>query len=770
MKVSDEDQLSIDELLLLRDPPIYKYARRVIPRDCSLMPIDCYDMDGSLVKQFATVKDAAKGFRLDSSEILDCCFGLVEQYSNKTWRFSESSNYGLGVVSIDCLAYNGELLHRFTNDVEASGLLRIPLADISRCCGDPKESVLGVYFRYSVVKDFQPDLPTSLPRNVSSKVVDLGGVILDSSRQETRQRSPQKSPRKRRVKDDREEMLADGWVFERTENKYIGSQLRRFFAVGGAADGFVEGYLRSDANDGTALWRIRYPSNDCEDAEESELLRYIGYFAADLHELPQQEKQAQLNLVDPAESDMCETTPGFMKQKTVLSSATRPFVGPLHQADVPELADCSVSLLPECTACPSANADSVVVGHDYYREALDNYYREALLLQVVPGNVMRYADISFDDESGKESISPSYVVVLSEPMAASDEHDLKVSAYDGSDTRNMPVSQLKSELSEDELDEILNECDFDFSEALWMVERQFKQRLENQFRERDIELLITCKRLYRDDVRYLYQSLLIQNRIDGLPERAFKEVLDFYHRFISKEANKLSAKLARLFRRADDKLGRRNRSVKSKGGTLEEKQPRKLMRIANPSSPLESAASVPQIASAFEDNFHPIVCTSIADPSLTCYFASPLEASAMLGVAQVALINTIKSKQPHAFGFTWTYSDRVAAEATVDVDSVLLHKQVHLASGQESAVIALECTNSTGEVVGRYESIRDVAAQLQNGAHGIESTELMHGIYRCCNGELNDFIGLQWRYFDSSSMPYLCEEANHETMLSVATF
>jgi hypothetical protein len=47
---------------------------------------------------------------------------------------------------------------------------------------------------------------------------------------------------------------------------------RRFFKKHGKSDGLITAYLPSDANDGTALWRLEHLDGDEEDLDEEDVL------------------------------------------------------------------------------------------------------------------------------------------------------------------------------------------------------------------------------------------------------------------------------------------------------------------------------------------------------------------------------------------------------------------------------------------------------------------------------------------------------------------
>ena len=161
----------------------------------------------------------------------------------------------------------------------------------------------------------------------------------------------------------------------------------------------------------------------------------------------------------------------------------------------------------------------------------------------------------------------------------------------------------------------------------------------------------------------------------------------------------------------------------------------------------------------FEDNIHPIICTIPGEETtITGKFSSPYEASILLGVAQVGIINCLKLKQKTAFGFLWRYDTEASPYATchrsfTSQAEILQYKKIF----EADAVIALECL-SKGEdhdemVLRRFDSVKDASQAIQC-LYGVPTEKvklLIKEIYHCCEGKLPLAFGLRWRYFDSSS-------------------
>lgn len=255
----------------------------------------------------------------------------------------------------------------------------------------------------------------------------------------------------------------------------------------------------------------------------------------------------------------------------------------------------------------------------------------------------------------------------------------------------------------------------------------------------------------------LYQSLWVQNRIANIPERSLQEVVDFYHRLVAKEAMKFGNRMIRLFRRADDKLGRRTKNSKAKITlAIDDRPARKATKIAAvlrgaPESVPSDATVQSDISNAFEDNCHPVICINIATPLLVGRFQSPYEAAEKLKVAQVAIINCLKEKQGDAFGFTWQYdiNGKIANYEYADSEEILEAKVVY----ESEATIALECLESGGNVCERFTSVHDAAIKIKSTCNQSLSThDLKKEIYRSCCGLREQYLGVKWRYFDSSSM------------------
>jgi hypothetical protein len=383
------------------------------------------------------------------------------------------------------------------------------------------------------------------------------------------------------------------------------------------------------------------------------------------------------------------------------------------------------------------------------------------MAQILPGHVMR----SFDSIVGDGDCYPNYVCVLSYPFTATTGGEMKVSVYDGSEVRNINCNHLKSWFLDDELIDVLADARHNEAKALKELKRRVDVRLNTQLREREIEVLASFKKTHSDDVLFLYQSLHLQNRLDKATFRPIKEIIDVYHRFVAREALKISTKLLKIFRRADDALGRRPRAPKTKQAPTEEKGARKAQRTtsASASANAESKSNVEASSevrlNVFEDSINPVVGHCIDNAEVVWRFPSPFQAATQLKVAQVSIINCLKAKQPSAFGFRWEYDRGNEVDAGgVDDGVIMQYKKIY----DQIAVIALECYDTSG-AIRTFPSIRDAAYSLKSMTTQKLSTKaLMKDIYDCCTGDQSNAFGLSWRYCDTSSMPYTIKNMSNE--------
>jgi hypothetical protein len=324
IRIPENEQVALDELLLLRDPPLSKYNRRFSIRDNFNTPVSCHDILGHYISLFVTVKDAAKAARVDAVDILDCCYGLIPSLQDKIWKLSDSCHGSANQLSIDCMALNGEVIHRFGNLSEASSALRIPCEEILRCCAEMNSNVEGLRFCYTISKDLRLEKVTCLPRNVMTRVLDLDGEVIENACIKS------KSPGKLSDRTDRSTMTAEGWLFNKEDSKLIGREARRFFAFAAASDGVIQAYLPVSGLNVEERWRLRYSDGDSEDVLLPDLLRYIRYKRDDLDEVPEDDRYtsrekvplpvqgSDLQQASSSGADLLSVAPNFLKQ----SSAT----------------------------------------------------------------------------------------------------------------------------------------------------------------------------------------------------------------------------------------------------------------------------------------------------------------------------------------------------------------------------------------------------------------------------------------------------------------
>lgn len=63
---------------------------------------------------------------------------------------------------------------------------------------------------------------------------------------------------------------SEGWIVDATA-QYMGSRVRRLYSNGVMGDGQIVAYLPAEANDGQALWHMRFDDDDEEDLSENEV-------------------------------------------------------------------------------------------------------------------------------------------------------------------------------------------------------------------------------------------------------------------------------------------------------------------------------------------------------------------------------------------------------------------------------------------------------------------------------------------------------------------
>lgn len=744
-----EPELSIENLLEIRTPPIVGRTAKRNFRNNSIIPVECFDLNDEHIAHFSSAREASKSLRVNVTDILDSCYGLVESIQGRKWYFSDALSGRKLSMTIDCVALNGEVLHQFSSCMEAADLLKIGHDEVLRCCSDFNRTCHGLRFRYASVKELSIVEATSLSRNTRNKIAELEGILNVPISTETSSL---------RACSNRDEMELEGWLFGKLGNEFIGVKVRRFFSGVGHVDGVVEAYFPGKLNDSIDLWRLRHADGDIEDIEFEELEKAILYHAQNITIAPDNDELLPLREAPKLQPKESIPDSEFLRQKKNGddSGSKRPCIGVNYQAIIPSKLSC---FYPDCTDCSAGQFinGSEQINHHRKEKVYREFLHCALVRQLAPGCVVRLFEPKFDEQRTFRVI-PSWVCVLSHPFTDVGG-SLMVCAYDGSETKNSPVKYFQSLIPEDELHEIWFRHGFNNLEALNEVQRISAANLEAQFREKEAELLFSFKRVCRDDVQLQFQSLFVTNRLRGYHDRSLMEVLDFYHRYVAKEAMKFPNRLTKIFRKADEVLDRRQKSKKRRDSADDIATMRKVPKLSNfLCSPvvsginmMDSLASVGDL-NPFEDNTSPVLCIPESSSEIACRFSSPAHAASLLNLPQVAIINCMKLKQQNAFGCKWTRAADICNEYDIVEPSSIY---AFLKKYADESVVELECLNAKAEIVRRFDSVRDAAASILSLTSSECSLRLcMQEIYKCCCGLLPRALGLDWRYCDSSSMEY----------------
>lgn len=203
-KLESCDETTIEELKLMRDPPIAMencVKGRNVENDHvnSTTSIDCLSKNGEFLRRFCTVNEALRALRLRSggADIRLCCVGNLNDAHGFKWQYGKYplgngvdqvsfsdlllmreppyveakpikshdaenrrmfANPGRGAIPVDCWDIDGtRMLRRFDTISQALKTLKVNrFADIKECIAGARESAFGFKWKYgdkSVTQD-----------------------------------------------------------------------------------------------------------------------------------------------------------------------------------------------------------------------------------------------------------------------------------------------------------------------------------------------------------------------------------------------------------------------------------------------------------------------------------------------------------------------------------------------------------------------------------------------------------------------------------------
>jgi hypothetical protein len=94
-------------------------------------------------------------------------------------------------------------------------------------------------------------------------------------------------------------MTAEGWIFDKTQNKYIGGRLRVFLDDYGYSDGTVIAYLSGEKNksrNGLEQWCFQHDNGEVEQLDEEEIKKFTDYFIRGLVDDPENPENSISNM------------------------------------------------------------------------------------------------------------------------------------------------------------------------------------------------------------------------------------------------------------------------------------------------------------------------------------------------------------------------------------------------------------------------------------------------------------------------------------------
>lgn len=128
------------------------YGSREGEKDVAVLQ---YDLDGNFIREYKSVKDAAKEVGVNKNSISNVMHGWAKSAGGYLWRLKEETTEtklepytDKNKRKVVCYDLQENFLHEYNSIEEASRALRVWEQDISSCCRGKKKKVKEYIFRY----------------------------------------------------------------------------------------------------------------------------------------------------------------------------------------------------------------------------------------------------------------------------------------------------------------------------------------------------------------------------------------------------------------------------------------------------------------------------------------------------------------------------------------------------------------------------------------------------------------------------------------------
>jgi sulfur relay (sulfurtransferase) DsrC/TusE family protein len=158
--IVEKEQLWIDELNSYNNGyNILPFARSSIGRISKLningKAICLYDLNGKLLQEFNSAREANRKIGANYKLIHKCCVGNLIAEHNRIWRFknddfnkfSTKPKIDTTIKKVKQYKMNGEFIKEYNSISEASGLNKITLSNISMCLRQQRNSAGGFLWK-----------------------------------------------------------------------------------------------------------------------------------------------------------------------------------------------------------------------------------------------------------------------------------------------------------------------------------------------------------------------------------------------------------------------------------------------------------------------------------------------------------------------------------------------------------------------------------------------------------------------------------------------